>query len=103
MMNWKMLFAMLAGSAAWGSPFTSPTVDYRRRRPKGSQLRNPADPVQAARIEAAAAKREARAEKLTLQMKRTVANSAHFGFLYEAHDERVYGVPDRLNPFHVSL
>lgn len=99
MMNWKTMFAMLAGAVTWGSPISAKRGG---RRPTGAALRNLEDPVQAARFDAAEAKRERRAETLTANMKRTVANSAHFGFLYEAHDERVYGIPDRLNPFHVA-
>jgi hypothetical protein len=98
MFNWSMLLALLGING--GMPRQR---SGRYGRPTGTDLRNPADPIQAARIEAAAAKRTRRAEKLTVNMKRTVANSAHFGFLYEAHDERVYGIPDRLNPFHIAL
>lgn len=36
-----------------------------KRRPTGAALRNPADPVQASRIEAAAAKRERKAARVT--------------------------------------
>lgn len=37
---------------------------YNKFRPTGAALRNPADPIQAARIEAAAVKRARRADKL---------------------------------------
>lgn len=57
MIGLKYLYAMLAGAFSG-----QPALNLRGRRPTGSQLRNPADPVQAARIEAAAAKRARRAD-----------------------------------------
>lgn len=99
MMNWKMLFAMLAGSAAWGSPIAAPSVNYGRHRPTGSQLRNPADPVQAARIEAAAAKREARAEKRTAWATNSFMwNVAH----YPNQCGGEFNPPKTFNPFYIA-
>lgn len=88
MIGLKYLYAMLAG--AFGG---QPALNLRGRRPTGSQLRNPADPVQAARIEAAAAKRERRARKYADNMSRSeFYNEAHGGMPF-AHT---------LNPFYVA-
>lgn len=59
MIGLKYLYAMLAGAFSG-----QPALNLRGRRPTGSDLRNPAEPIQARRIEAAAAKRARRAEKL---------------------------------------
>lgn len=64
------LLAALAIGAGWTSPFLggNPAEPvqrvYGRYRPTGAALRDPGGAHQAARIEAAAAKRERRAEKL---------------------------------------
>lgn len=67
---------------------------YVERRPTGAALRNLADPVQAARIEAAAARREERAEKLQRSTAwATRHNDAHF---------ENGALPARLNPLQVN-
>lgn len=48
--------------------------------------RNPTDPVQAARIEAAVAKRERRAEKLTRNTTLSVINNMAHGFTSQRHN-----------------
>lgn len=61
---------------AIGGIFSTPVRS--NRRPTGAALRNPADPIQAARIEAAAVKRARRAEKLKRDMGRSIFhNHAH--------------------------
>lgn len=64
---------------------------------------NPADPVQADRIEAAAARREERAEKQLKQAARSsIHNEAH-KVRHELHDGHWTKFPVlRLNPFHVA-
>lgn len=42
------------------------------RRPTGAQLRNPADPAQAAHIQAAVAKRERKAQRRELHAERSI-------------------------------
>lgn len=87
MIGLKYLYAMLAGAFSG-----QPALNLRGRRPTGSQLRNTADPIQAARIEAAAAKRERRAEKLGRDAVRAwQSNGTIGGCGYE-----------RFNPLHVN-
>lgn len=89
MIGLKYLYAMLAG--AFGG---QPALNLRGRRPTGSQLRNPADPVQARRIEAAAAKRARRAEKL----------QHHAAYSARSNDTWFTegAMPGRLNPFNFT-
>jgi hypothetical protein len=70
MIGLKYLYAMLAGAFSG-----QPALNLRGRRPAGSQLRNPADPVQAARIEAAKLKRYRKALKLRSDMPTATANN----------------------------
>lgn len=86
MIGLKYLYAMLAGAFSG-----QPALNLRGRRPTGSQLRNPADPVQAARIEAAAAKRARRAEKL----KEWAVNSWDYNPAHHSESRT-------LNPFYVA-
>lgn len=62
-----------------------------RRRPTGAKLRNPADPVQAARIQAAVAKRERKAQKLRMTAS-ALPNRAHL-LSYNRN---------ALNPFYIA-
>lgn len=72
MFNPLLYLASLAAAA-----FAAPTPPVKRFK-TGAALRNPADPFQAARIEAAAAKRARRAEKLARNTGRaTFHNHAH--------------------------
>lgn len=87
MIGLKYLYAMLAGAFSG-----QPALNLRGRRPTGSDLRNPADPVQAARIEAAAAKRARRAKKLT----------AHHNHACHENLAHGRGVIVNLNPFYVA-
>lgn len=99
MMNWRMLIAMLGLTS--GMPRQ---LSGRYGRPTGSDLRNPADPVQAARIEAAAAKRSTRACKLHNIHARAGCNRAHL-INYEFSDAgRLIGyeIPARLNPTYIA-
>lgn len=72
------------------APLRSTPSDHR---PTGAQLRNPADPVQAARIQAAVAKRERKAEKLS---RHTYESSSE----NMAHD--TYRRCHALNPFYIA-
>lgn len=64
---------------------------------------NPADPAQARRIEAAAAKRERRAEKLKRDLAAAVNNNwAHGIGKRHVHLSPVPDCSGRLNPFHVA-
>lgn len=65
-----------------------------KRRPTGTSLRNPADPVQAARIEAAAAKRGRKAAHRAY----CAAQSIRFN---KAHQGLADGIR-RANPFYVA-
>lgn len=64
MIGMTTLFAMLAAAIGPVVGKTGTAERKAKRRPVGFQLRNPVDPVQAARIEAAEAKRQRKAEKL---------------------------------------
>lgn len=86
MIGLKYLYAMLAGAFSG-----QPALNTKGRRPIGSQLRNPADPVQAARIEAAAVKRARRAEKLRMTAS-ALPNRAHL-LSYNRNS---------LNPFYIA-
>jgi len=66
------------------------TRDPRSRQKK----RNPADPVQVACIEAAAAKRERKA--------RTLGENADRAFMNNAAHTDGLRLPARFNPFHVA-
>lgn len=68
-----------------------PTGAHGPRRPTGAALRNPADPIQAARIEAAAVKRARRADKLRMNAS-ALPNRAHL-LSYNRNS---------LNPFYVA-
>jgi hypothetical protein len=99
MFKLSSLYAML--SAALGVNAT-PTRTYLNSRPTGAALRNPADPVQAARIEAAAVKRARKAEKQSYQAMRTL-NGMHAVICaaYAKH-EVGFACPLNLNPFYVA-
>lgn len=98
MISLKYLYAMIAG--AFGG---QPDLNLRGRRPTGSQLRNPADPVQAARIEAAAVKRGRRAEKLQRDAAAAVNNNwAHGIGKRHVHLSPVPDCSGRLNPFYIA-
>lgn len=84
MIGLKYLYAMLAGAFSG-----QPARNTRGRRPTGSELRNPADPAQARRIEAAAAKRTRRAEKLSRNMLESDSRNA-------AHDS------NSTDPFYIA-
>lgn len=76
--------------------FTDRTTDARH-------WHNPADPVQAARIEAAAAKRGKRARKLHNHVVDSVLpNRAHGAFLPDEDGEIRFSVVPRLNPFYIA-
>lgn len=98
MMNWRMMLAMLGLTT--GMPRQR---SGRYGRPTGSDLRNPAHPVQARRIEAAAAKRARRAEKARDQAGRAwMSNYAHHRAFAQIHDETQVICPLSLNPFYVA-
>lgn len=62
-----------------------------------------ADPIQAARIEAAAVKRARRADKLhEYSMRGMFENRAHRDCVMIAHDELQLQYPNRLNPFYLA-
>lgn len=65
-------------------------------RPTGAQLRNPADSVQAARIEAAVAKRERKAEMLVERSTLSFINN------WSTTDRRTGTTPNNLNPFYIA-
>lgn len=91
MIGLKYLYAMLAGAFSG-----QPALNLRSRRPTGSDLRDPADPVQAARIEAAAVKRARRAElRHVLASRSTLYNRAHHANVWE-------DVRPNLNPFYLA-
>ena len=93
MFQLSSLYAMLASSLGVSA---TPERTYRNSRPTGAALRNPADPTQAARIEAAAVKRARRAEKLTALMSRAT-------LFNRAHQPNVWNdVRQNLNPFYVA-
>lgn len=92
MIGFPYLYAMLA--EAFGGAASTPAYDDYR--PTGSALRNPANPVQAARIAAAMAKRERRADlRLALASRATLYNRAH-------HTNVWKHVRPSLNPFYVA-
>ena len=100
-------FAKTVASAL--ATFGSPTVPRDHfvpkapRRPTGQALRNPNDPHQAARIQAAADKRARKAAKLTSN---TLAshrgNRAHSIFGSVSPNGNGEIVPCRLHPFYVN-
>lgn len=65
--------------------------NFVKFRPTGAALRNPADPIQAARIEAAAVKRARKAEKL----ERNALSSSY-------HNPCLNARLSNLNPFYVA-
>lgn len=99
MIGLKYLYAMLAGAFSG-----QPALNLRGRLPTGSDLRNPADPVQAARIEAAAAKRVRRACKLHNIHARAGCNRAHLiNFEFSDAGRLIgYEIPARLNPTYIA-
>lgn len=77
---------------------TARHVAMRRRWADPTAIRqwhNPADPIQAARIEAAAAKRANRAHKLFTQASFSADQN-------RAHEDEFDNLHDRLNPFYVA-
>lgn len=90
----KNLMASLGALGAYLGFGTAPTLtNYNRsRRPTGAQLRNLEDPVQAARIQAAVAKRERKAKKRDLTTQWLGENQAH-------HD---CANAQSLNPFYIA-
>lgn len=90
MIGLDYMHAMLAGALGGAAPLT---LTNSTRRPTGSDLRNPSDPVQAARIAAAVAKRERRATKYADSMSRAAFNNRAHGGIQFAHT---------LNPFYIN-
>ena len=92
----RLLGAMLAGGFSLPAPGA-------RRRPTGKALRNPADPHQAARIQAAADKRARKAAKPDRDLNRSATwNGAHRAY---PSDPVAYGsnfIWNRLNPFFIN-
>lgn len=83
--------------------FQAGPVYVGKRRPTGAALRNPADPVQAARQAKAFIRREARAEKLARNTLESVSNNWAHG----CGDRRVHACPlpnhtGSLNPFYIA-
>ncbi len=71
------------------------------RRPTGAGLRNPADPVQAARIQAAVAKRERKAQKRQAHTNNSWSrNVAHHKAFYAI--EKGHIAPLNRNPFYIA-
>lgn len=95
MIGLKYLYAMLAGAFSG-----QPALNLRGRRPTGPDLRNPADPVQARRIEAAVAKRARRAGKLNWDTSMSVRNNQTTISWYGAFPDRACRA--NLNPFYVA-
>lgn len=95
MLNWKTLFTDL------GNYFRDRTHrPSGKRRPTGAALRNPADPTQAARIEAAAAKRERRAvSRIAAACRSVMNNPTVVGWKGPFPD---YQCRDNLNPFYIA-
>lgn len=64
---------------------------------------NPADPIQAARIEAAAVKRARRAKKVERDTNQSwTGNYAHHAAFHRMDDATGYLLPLNLNPFYVA-
>ena len=98
MIGIKDIFALLG---RFGVPIT--TKAKTKARPTGAELRNPANPFQAQRIKAAAAKRQRKAEKLAKDafvMSRW--NRAHGGLKPVLGDTFAFCVPNNLNPFYIA-
>lgn len=96
----ERIFSAL-GSAI-GGIYSTPVRS--NRRPTGAALRNPADPIQAARIEAAAIKRARRADKLQRDaLESRNSNRAHIATrLDKIRMLKSYDLPNRFNPFYVA-
>lgn len=90
----------LVGTAI-GGIFSTPVRS--NRRPTGAALRNPADPIQAARIEAAAVKRARRADKLERDSNQSwKGNYTHHAAFHRLDDATGYILPLNLNPFYIA-
>lgn len=98
MFNPLRYLAQLAATA-----FAAPTPHVKRFK-TGAALRNPADPIQAARIEAAAVKRALRADKLQRDaLESRNSNRAHLATkLDKTRMLKNYDLPNRFNPFYVA-
>jgi len=95
MFNPLLYLASLAAAA-----FAAPTPAVKRFQ-NGAALRNPADPVQAARIEAAAVKRVHRADKLTERTNQSWSrNYTHHKAFYAIEQGHIS--PLNLNPFYIA-
>lgn len=89
-----MLLAAVATSGKWlsGSPVLS-SPGYARFRPTGAALRDPSHPAQAARIQAASAKRAWRGKLLQLNAK----YGRHYNEVHKHSSDF-----DSLNPFYIA-
>jgi hypothetical protein len=103
------LLAALAMGAGWASPLlggnSAQPVQrvYGAYQPTGAALRNPADPVQAAQIQAAAAKRGRKAAKRHNDAVSTfVNNRAHTRFIRNTHDETQIDGPLSLQTLYIA-
>lgn len=100
MIGIKDIFALL------GRIVAPESKSYRHpgnRRLTGAALRNPADPFQAKRIEAATAKRERKAEKLAKDaFVMSQWNRAHGALQPVLGDALGFRVPSNLNPFYIA-
>lgn len=95
-----LIRAQLAG--LWPTDLKQ-TVAWAPPRPTGSELRNPADPAQARRIEAARLKRERRAQKLYWVAKGWVRhNTAHKDGNIQLPGNILSDTPARLNPLYIA-
>lgn len=86
----KTLFAMLS-AATCGMAFGSAKTVRANRRPTGVQLRDPQNPHQAARLQAAKDKRQRKAEKRERDAMRSSYNNGCLN-----------GRLTNLNPFYVA-
>lgn len=95
MIGIKDIFALL-------SRFGLPSQRTKaKRRPVGAALRNPADPFQAQRIEAAAAKRQRKAEKLQRETLESATNNWAHGT--GVRGQHLAALPaGNLNPFYIA-
>lgn len=97
MIGIKDIFALLGRFALPSQPVKT------KRRPTGAELRDPADRFQAQRIEAAAAKRERKAEKLAKDaFVMSKWNRAHGALQPVLGDALGFRVPSNLNPIYVA-
>ena len=92
MFNHQMFDLIRTKLAGLWSTDLKQNVAYAPRRPTGAALRNPADPIQAARIEAAEARRELRADKAHENADRSYTNNPCIGGC---------GC-ERFNPFYIN-